>query len=95
MPPFINAILAAFVVGSGIWLVDKADSRAAWLLAFLILLVIALHYPSVGTEFASLLGLPTGNQITSTNPSGVANAEIPNSSSGLTASQNGTVAASF
>jgi hypothetical protein len=63
--------LAAVIVSAGIYVVDRADARAAWLLAFLILLTIAFKYPSFGGELTKLLGstsAPPSNQQSGSEP---------------------------
>jgi hypothetical protein len=60
--PFPVLALAAVIVGAGIYAVDRVDNRAAWLLAFLILLTIAFKYPSFGNELSTLLGASKSNQ---------------------------------
>lgn len=49
-------VLATLVVGAGIYVVDQFDSRAAWLLAFLVLLGVAFGYKDFGNQLTSLLG---------------------------------------
>ena len=53
--PFPTFILAGLIVGAGIYLVDQINSRAAWALAFLVLLTVAFSYKSFGTELTGIL----------------------------------------
>jgi hypothetical protein len=48
-------VLAALVLASGIWIVDKIDETAAWLLAFLLLLTLAFSYKTFSDELTGLL----------------------------------------
>ena len=66
MNSFPNLVLATIIVSSGIYIVDQYDSRAAWLLAFLVLLVVAFRYKNFGNELLGLLNAPTINQQTAT-----------------------------
>jgi len=68
--------LAAVIVGAGVFLVAEWDRRAGWALAFLLLLGIALRYPSFGAELVKLLGGSAPNQQNSAqgNPADVTNA---------------------
>jgi hypothetical protein len=81
--PFPILALAAMVVGAGIYMVDRIDPRAAWLLAFLILLTIAFKYPSFGGELSKVF-TSVNNQQSGTNPgnagvtSNVDTSSIPN-----------------
>lgn len=61
---FPALILAGVVVTGGIYIADEIDSRAAWLLAFLILLGIAFSYRSFGDELVSLVSGASTNQQT-------------------------------
>lgn len=61
---FPTLALAALIVGSGIWIADQFDSRAAWLLVFLVLLMLAFSYPTFASEIADLLSAATPNQQT-------------------------------
>lgn len=65
---FPTLILAALVVASGIYIADQFDERAAWLLAFLVLLGIAFRYRKFGDELSGLLSAQSGNKETNAPP---------------------------
>lgn len=67
MKDFPTVAFAAVIVGAGIFMVDQFDARAAWLLAFLILLTIAFRYPSFGDELGKILGGSNSNSTTGDN----------------------------
>jgi len=54
--PFPMLVLAAIVVGAGIFYVSQYDSTSGWLLAGLILLAIAFAYPTMAGEIGKLFG---------------------------------------
>lgn len=65
--PFPMLIFAAMIVAAGIYAVDEAyNSRAAWLLAFLVMLTIAFRYQHFGDELIQMFG---GSPKQETNPS--------------------------
>jgi len=51
---FPMLILAAVIVAAGIYVVDQIDSKAGWLLAFLVLLGVAFGYKDFGNELTGL-----------------------------------------
>lgn len=53
---FPTLVLAAVIVSAGIYMVDQMSPKAAWLLAFLVLLGVAFGYRSFGDELVKLLG---------------------------------------
>jgi hypothetical protein len=67
-PAFPTIALAAVIVGAGVYLTYEFDKRAGWGLAFIILLGIALRYPSFADELTKLLGGTPSNQQTVINP---------------------------
>lgn len=58
--PFPMLVLAAVIVGAGIYYVSQWDKASGWALAFLILLTVAFGYPAFGSEITKLFN-PTGN----------------------------------
>ena len=63
--PFPMLLLASLVVGAGIFYVAKFDTKAGWLLAFIILLAIAFAHPNFSDELTTLLKTATPNAPTS------------------------------
>lgn len=61
---FPTLALAAVIVGAGVFLTAQYSARAAWLLAFIIMLGIALRYPTFADELTKLLGGSVSNQQT-------------------------------
>jgi|SRR5215471_13809348 len=74
---FPTVALAAVIVGAGIYIASQYDTKAGWLLAFIILLAIAFRYPSFGDEITKLLSAPVSNQQTSSDVSTEGNAIVP------------------
>lgn len=67
-PQFPTIALAAVIVGVGVYAAYEYNKKVGWTLAFLILLGIALRYPSFADELTKLLGGTAGNQQTVVNP---------------------------
>lgn len=54
---FPELVLAGLVVAAGIYTLDQFNSTAAWLLTFLILMIIAFRYQSFSDQLTRLLSL--------------------------------------
>jgi hypothetical protein len=52
---FPELILAGMVVAAGIYMLEQFDATAAWLLTFLLLIIIAMRYQAFATELGKLL----------------------------------------
>lgn len=72
---FPTLVLAAVIVSAGIYVVDQMSPKAAWLLAFLVLLGVAFGYRSFGDEIVKLLG--GAPHIGPVQPSGQASQGVP------------------
>jgi len=76
--PFPMLVLAAIVVGAGIYYVAQWDDTAGWLLAGLILLGIAFAYPTFPGEISKIFGATSG---TPTSPNAAQNGAVVTSNS--------------
>src|SRR6266496_3255361 len=59
---FPMLIFAALVVGAGIYVVSEITPAGGWLLAFLVLLIVAFSYRDFGNEIVQLFSGVAPNQ---------------------------------
>lgn len=63
---FPELVLAGLIVAAGIYGISELNETAGWLLAVLVILIIALRYQKFADELSKVLTLssPAGNQAT-------------------------------
>jgi F0F1-type ATP synthase assembly protein I len=54
---FPELVLAGLIVGAGIYALDQFSATAAWLLTFLLLLIIGFRYEAFASELSKILSV--------------------------------------